>query len=279
MSPFKNLVNKQNELSFSNLNLHNIVKETCKPAQNWTGVRDFYSFYVIITGKGVYRIAEQEFPLQAGDSFAVYPDTLVSYTADEVEPWEYLWLGISGLYVKKMVEYMEFIPEKPYIIQGNSEELQKAFVELYEAKRNEYPSELEMIGRTYIFLSKLIQQEKVLYSGFENHIAQKGKVFIDLNYSSKLSPQDVAENLNVSCSHLHRSFSKEFGTSMGKYINQLRMDRSVNLLLSTELSVGEISSSVGFENQLYFSQAFKKYFGLAPSYFKKEYKLNFSSNS
>jgi AraC-like DNA-binding protein len=51
------------------------------------------------------------------------------------------------------------------------------------------------------------------------------------------------------------------------------MERAAVLLASSELSVGIISSSVGYGDQLSFSKAFKKHFGVSPTVYRKNAEL------
>lgn len=49
-----------------------------------------------------------------------------------------------------------------------------------------------------------------------------------------------------------------------------RMSKAVQLLKTTQLSIKDISSAVGYPNQLHFSRAFKKVYGVPPSQWRKE---------
>lgn len=267
MSKFKAQFKKEEE-TFLDLKIHNIGHEACDPLHSWSGIRDFYSIHTIVSGKGYYKVNEKEFDLGIGDTFLIFPNTRVHYYADEENPWEYLWLGISGLYVKNIIESTEFTVESP-ILKGNAQTLFKEDLQnIYNFQGSDFASELNMIGFTYLFLSKLVTSEK--QNQFGDRYAYKAKEFIELNYSNGITSQQVADKMNISRSHLHRLFSQTFDTSVGKYINSLQMNRATLLLTTTSLSIGEISCSIGFENQLYFSNVFKKLFGISPSEYRKK---------
>lgn len=272
MSKFKAQYKKEEETTFLDLKIHNIGHEACDPLHSFTGMRDFYSIHTVVEGKGVYCVGEKQYSLQAGDTFMIYPNTLVNYWADAEEPWEYLWIGISGLYVKNILEYTDFTKESPCIVGNDAVHLKENLLAIYKAQGSDFASEMSMIGHTYLYLSKLTTKKTSKQGEQSQRYAQKAKEFVELNYSSGISPQDVADKLSLSRSHLHRLFSQRFGISVGKYINTLQMKRASLLLSTTTLSIGEISNSVGFENQLYFSNVFKKHFGTSPSGFRKNTK-------
>ena len=53
------------------------------------------------------------------------------------------------------------------------------------------------------------------------------------------------------------------------YIRQLRMTAAAELLKDERLTVAEIAYKVGFDDQYYFSKAFKQYFGMPPTKYRK----------
>ncbi len=270
MSKFKSQYSKESDPNLASVKLHNVGHEACDPLHTWAGVREFYSIHVVVEGKGYYSVGERDFSLRKGDVFLIYPNTVVQYHADQSEPWEYLWLGVSG--VQHFMYLTDFTPENPCIYAKDGIDLLDHLFAVYNAQGSGYASELEMMGLTYVFLSKLMSQGKNPTSARFEEYGKKAKELVDLNYSAYLSTQEVADRLNISRSQLHRNFTKNYGISLGKYINQVRISRSMFLLESGDLSILEISNSVGFENQMYFSSAFKKYTGLTPTAYRKQAK-------
>ena len=58
-----------------------------------------------------------------------------------------------------------------------------------------------------------------------------------------------------------------------QYILNIRLTTAKNLLLYSKQNVSEIAIAVGYPNALYFSRLFTKHFGLSPSLFKKQNKI------
>ena len=59
------------------------------------------------------------------------------------------------------------------------------------------------------------------------------------------------------------------GISPQKYLINFRLNQACKLMKNTELSIAEISRSVGYQDPLYFSKLFKKEKGLSPSKYRK----------
>ena len=77
----------------------------------------------------------------------------------------------------------------------------------------------------------------------------------------------AAENFHISPSSLRRAFISRLGVSPIQYLTELRMKRAVELLINSTLSIREISTECGYEDEKYFSRVFKKKYGYPPSAF------------
>lgn len=79
---------------------------------------------------------------------------------------------------------------------------------------------------------------------------------------------DLAQHLRISEAHLHRLFKQRTRRSPKAFLNALRIERAGHLLRHTALSVVRIAALVGFDDPLYFSRAFTRATGVAPSRFR-----------
>ena len=70
-------------------------------------------------------------------------------------------------------------------------------------------------------------------------------------------------------------FRRAFGVPPKQYICQRRMGIAKTLLLSSNLSVKQISIKVGYDNEFFFSRLFKKYTGHSPSNFRDRSKFGY----
>ena len=81
---------KSDQTDALSLSVYNVGYEKCQGLHSWgSGVRDHYLIHHIISGKGVYKTPQGEYHLSAGDTFLIYPYTVITYTADKNDPWEY----------------------------------------------------------------------------------------------------------------------------------------------------------------------------------------------
>jgi two-component system, response regulator YesN len=89
----------------------------------------------------------------------------------------------------------------------------------------------------------------------------------------ELSLDGIAEEMGLSATYIGRLFKKHTLNTILNYIIEVRMDKARELLLTTELSVGDIAEKTGFLNSPYFYKAFKKINGVTPADFRKNGRL------
>jgi AraC-like DNA-binding protein len=73
----------------------------------------------------------------------------------------------------------------------------------------------------------------------------------------------------MSVSQLNRKLKALVDQPAGTFIRSIRLQRSAELLNQTDKTISEICYEVGFNDQAYFSRAFKKQYGKSPSAFRK----------
>lgn len=84
-----------------------------------------------------------------------------------------------------------------------------------------------------------------------------------------LSIEFIAEQLNMSKSSMLKIFKKYFALSPKQYLEKLKFDYSKQLLKLTDLSISEVSETLGYQNTAQFSRQFKNWSGYSPKQFKR----------
>ncbi|MFI5450558.1 GyrI-like domain-containing protein [Pedobacter sp. UC225_61] len=94
--------------------------------------------------------------------------------------------------------------------------------------------------------------------------------FIDENLESDLSLNTVSAIAFFSPFHFHRVFKFITGETLNEYIIRRRIEKSASDLLHKNIAVTAIAHKFGFSDNSSFSRAFKKYYGLSPTEFKRQ---------
>ena len=116
------------------------------------------------------------------------------------------------------------------------------------------PSEVTVVSVDQDFLQRVI---KSIETNIENE---------------QFNVDKLSTEINMSISQLNRKLNALVDQPAGQLIRSLRLQRAADLLKQNAGTVAEICYKVGFNDQAYFSRAFKKQFNCSPS----DYKKNFS---
>lgn len=96
------------------------------------------------------------------------------------------------------------------------------------------------------------------------------KILSEQYSHSDLSVEELASEMAVSVSGFYTKIKSITGLSPVEFVRTYRLKRAAQLLKSTNISVTEVSEISGFGTQKYFSNIFKKHFGITPLAYRKE---------
>ena len=97
------------------------------------------------------------------------------------------------------------------------------------------------------------------------------KDYIDSNYCTNIKITMFAEKYFFSIEYLTKLFKSKYGYSIYEYVLKLRMERAKELLMHEENKIIDISKRLGYTDNHYFSKAFRNYYGVSPSQYRKQY--------
>ena len=123
------------------------------------------------------------------------------------------------------------------------------------------------------------QQNLIAHEALETKMSKEcgvAKRYIDTNYMENITLDLLAELTHMNKFYLVHSFTKYTGLSPINYLTQKRIQISMQLLASTDYSISQIASNVGFSSQSYFSQVFRKALGITPVQYRKQQLKNIS---
>ena len=88
--------------------------------------------------------------------------------------------------------------------------------------------------------------------------------YIEKNYQRDLTVEEIASALRLNRSYFGKIFRQSTGKSPQRFLMNYRMIKAAEMLATTKLPINEIGASVGYENQMHFSRAFKSIYGVSP---------------
>lgn len=116
---------------------------------------------------------------------------------------------------------------------------------------------------SYIHLHKMLDAAKTgLWAQID--------YYIERNFLSSFSLEDMARDLGVSVSSICKTVKKHTGNTVHQLLTSKRIKKAKTLLKDSTLNVNEISFLVGIPDYNYFSKLFKKVEGITPSEYRKK---------
>jgi AraC family transcriptional regulator of arabinose operon len=97
--------------------------------------------------------------------------------------------------------------------------------------------------------------------------------FIATHSARPLTVAAIAQAVHLSPSHLAHIFTAQMGVSPMRFLENQRLRRAQELLVSTLLPIRDVAREVGFENPYHFSTRFSKYIGKSPRHYRRQPKL------
>ena len=120
-----------------------------------------------------------------------------------------------------------------------------------------------LIERKFAFVDEATEM------GWNEQVANEIKYYISNHLNSSLRLQELADVVSISACHLSKIFKQATNQTITNYIQQCKIEKAIELLLSTTLSISQIASQLGFYDQYHFSKTFKAYTGFAPTVYRK----------
>ena len=139
---------------------------------------------------------------------------------------------------------------------------------------DDLPSLNETEQKTHLFfdiINQYILENESIPEKIDKYdvLMQETVLKIQRKLTENLPFTEYAKDSGLSYAQFFRRFKTYTGLTPSEYVNALRMEKAKKLLFESDLQIKEISDSLGFENEYYFSNFFKKHYNISPSAFRK----------
>ncbi len=232
----------------------------------------YYEIYYLTRGSGLYLVGNDSYDIDEGDILLI-PEGVSHRTLEADEYQERQVLICRPQYIPHSVN--EAIGDTATVIRspisrGEIDEMFSRIAREYSAQDVFCDDALRcIIGELMIMLSRCNN----LYVKNENNSPAVATAisYIKEHYSDRISLTDVANVCKVSSPYLSRRFKDEVGVGFSDYLSRLRLRNAARMLSELpEVSVTEVAFACGFNDSNYFSDKFKKQYGVSPLKFKSD---------
>lgn len=128
---------------------------------------------------------------------------------------------------------------------------------------------LKCMAAVYEILYKISLKDSSYFNKNKFIKIKPGLEYINNNLYGHIDYYKPSELCGISYTYFKNLFIENYGIPPVKYVNNMRLERSRELLLINSLSIGEIAEMCGFESCYYFSKKFKEKYNVSPSEYRK----------
>ena len=256
----------------------------------------FYEVNIIVQGSGYHYIEQQTLQVKVGDVFVLPPSIKHGYYTDD-RSFKICHILLNRAFVERYKSELHSLPgftilfeTEPFwrkvssekmFLSLNDEQFQKVYAsieELISYEKSEYGgNEIQKNFKTLLLLgyfSELIYNEhKQKYDSPQLRTESVSIIhtmeYVQNNFHDKISTDTLAKIAHMSRSTYLRHFKKLCKCTPQQYLTEVRIEKAMEMLKTTNRSITEISQDCGFFDSAHFSHIFLKAKGMSPSAVRK----------
>lgn len=232
--------------------------------------KTFYNYLAFYVHRGTFYLEQygKKQALHAGDTGLISLMDPHVYYSDSSDTAHLLWFHFRGAGTGNIIDHLKQCSTLPCIshIPEMEEEFLKTFSLTASGK-----SEIELSGHMYGLIMRILQSRPDASRNASDipFVLQQTVRFMENQTYSSLSLEQISAYAGMDKYHFSHMFKKWYGISPMQYYNGKKMEKACSLLLETDLSVDEIAEQLGYLDTGYFRKAFKNYFGITPTSYRR----------
>jgi AraC family L-rhamnose operon transcriptional activator RhaR len=277
------------EINFFDKNLLIYVNRATESFDLSLHSHEFFELAFVAEGKGFHHAENDVQPIQKGQLIVIPVGVSHVFRPTSTDALKTPLIVYNCIFSLQLIDsLLPFIVDKPiisylqrlkaesstyhYVINAD-ETIEKLFISLYRE------FSFQQSG-SVTYLNTLLLQLIVTIYRLENTQADKSMnkparflqmtQYLEHNYAETVTLSLLTELFQWSERHLQRLFKQHTGQTFNHYLQNLRIQKSCELLKQTQLKISMIAESVGYKDLNSYNSLFKRIVGLTPSSFRKQ---------
>lgn len=246
------------------------------PSYYWDGLErtdgPLLLFQYTLSGEGIYESNGRTYRVTSGHAFlAEIPSShRYYYSPSASEPWHFIFLlfrpDLITAHWRKFVRGVGEVTSLPM----DSAPIRLLRMIVTDAAAGRITDALIASSSVYQFMTELVRLQTTTRYHRQNWSApiRQAVEYIENDYASMISMDQLAEHISMSKYHFIRTFSASTGVTPGAYLTRVRIEKAMEVLRGTSHSIEQIATQVGYSSGSYFIKAFRSLTGLTPGEFR-----------
>lgn len=276
----------ENEISqfeklLGNLSVDALVMGHNKVDRRWSDydfIPDYNKFYFILSGEGYLKIGDKEYYPQSNQLWLMPEGIQQSYSVTNPEnPFTKYWVhfrakvGNTNLFNILHAPVCLNIQHHKYL-QGLFDHMLSYYFD-YNCTFTRQIMINSYMTQIICYYLELSDVKNIFFNtSNDNSRIVELLEYIDTHLDKELTLEILSDVAHLQPNYFINFFKKYMNSSPMQYVMGKRIERATMLLQNTNQKINFIAKECGFKDELYFSKAFKKNFGITPSEYRKSYK-------
>lgn len=259
-----------------------------KDEGDWTGAEHMHNVtevLYVLSGSGMVYSGKKKRSISKGDLIIINPHTMHAESSLKGDSLEYISFALKNmafLPAKAAKKNKDSLPEllkvsklnECYIIDmGERGQYVEKIIKRIEREINFSKQQslndllcCSYLNQLVVFLLRSLPLMNTVYTHQSKDISfiSSVKMYIDCHYSGEIMLDSLAGHFFVSKYYLAHTFKKVYGVTIIEYLKKVRCEVARDLLQTTNFSIANIATSVGFSSLSYFSKVYKTHYGESP---------------
>lgn len=238
---------------------------------------DTFTLGCIYEGNGRLDDKYSAYKMDTESGFFAFPDLDYELLNTGKDSITVIWLSFTGFSVEGYLNRANISKQSP-IFGDDKGGVHDRLKRLYETSKTFPNRYCPMMSIMYDIFSYLLDENptKVGESFVDNadRLAVEFVHYIQLNYSSNLTVEEIADALGITKKALYKVCERSLHLPPKQYLIYYRIEKACARLKIGDQSIQEIAESVGYANQFYFAKEFKRITGMTASEYRKNPELS-----
>ena len=231
--------------------------------------------YYLKHGEVAYFVDEAVYNINEGDVI-IMPPTVIHKTVDTKHlPRHRILINLPMSFFEELQGTGFVLWDSVSVIHTNKEErINQIFLELLEEQSGERDSTLlsVLICELLILLRrKKESKESVISDNAYSKQISAIIAYINQEYATDLTLEEISERFFLNPSHLSRLFKKCTGMTFSDYLRKYRIKKAIELMGDSKKNITEIAMAVGFNSTNHFCKTFRALVNESPLKYKKQH--------
>lgn len=149
-------------------------------------------------------------------------------------------------------------------------DIQKLFEETFNLYGDHnFTSDLTSYANALRLISFIIQKRSQINAiNLSSDFVAEVNTYLNKSYQT-VTLKEISKHVGMSYSHFSKVFTENFGTNYSTYLNKIRVEKSIDMLINSDASITDIALMVGFSSTSHYIKIFKNIMNITPSKYRK----------